>query len=56
MESISIESKIQTCGSYDPLTDEYSLTIGYKDISLTLDGLNTADVEELQSCLNCLLM
>lgn len=56
MEFRSLERKIQSCGTYDPVTDEYSLTIGYKDISLTLEGLNTADVEELQSCLNCLLM
>lgn len=46
---------IQTCGSSDPINDEYSLTIGFEKQAITLDGLSKEDMLELQSCINCML-
>jgi hypothetical protein len=45
---------IQAAGCFDPLTDCYSLSIGYKDLCFTLDGLSQGDLLELHSCLECL--
>ena len=49
-----MKRNIQTCGSFDPLTDCYSISIGYKDLCFTLDGLSSGDVLELKSCLDCI--
>ena len=49
-----MKRNVQTCGSFDPLTDSYSISIGYKDLCFTLDGLTQGDLLELQSCLECI--
>ena len=47
--------RIQTSGTYDG--EFYTLNISFNDYHVvTLDGLSKEDVEELQSCLNCMIM
>ena len=47
--------RIQTSGTYDG--EFYTLNISFSDYHVvTLDGLSKEDVEELQSCLNCMIM
>ena len=47
--------RIQTSGSFDG--EFYTLNISFNDYNVvSLDGLSKEDVEELQSCLNCMLM
>lgn len=48
-------SRIQSCGSYDPLTETYSISVGYEELCFTIDNLDRKDLEELQSCLACIL-
>lgn len=48
-------SHIQSCGSYDPLTETYSISVGYEELCFTIDNLDRKDLEELQSCLSCIL-
>lgn len=50
------KERIQTCGSYDAADDEYSLTFSSGGLVVTFDFLNKEDIEELISCLNCMLM
>tara|TARA_R110000868_G_scaffold223073_3_gene474892 strand:- start:1137 stop:1340 length:204 start_codon:yes stop_codon:yes gene_type:complete len=46
---------IQTCGSHNP-EDGYSITMVFNDYhSLTFDGLAKEDLEEIKSCIECLL-
>jgi hypothetical protein len=47
---------IQTCGSFNPDEDEYSLTIAFEKQAITLDGLSKDDVLELKSCIDCMLL
>jgi hypothetical protein len=47
---------IQTCGSYNP-DDEYSLTAVFNHFhAVTVYGLTKEDLQELQSCIECLLL
>jgi len=47
--------RIQTSGTFDG--EFHTLNIAFNDYHVvTLDGLSKEDVEELQSCLNCMLM
>lgn len=48
---------IQTCGSFDHIDDIYSLTIAFEhqNHAITLDGLSKEDLEELKSCIDCLV-
>ena len=47
--------RIQTSGSFDG--EFYILNIAFNDYHVvTLDGLSKEDIEELQSCLNCMIM
>jgi hypothetical protein len=50
------KERIQTCGSYDATEDEYSLTVSSGGLVVTFDFLSEEDIEELVSCLNCMLM
>lgn len=47
--------KIQACGSFDPLTDEYSFTIACGALAVTFEFLKKEDVEHINSCLSCML-
>lgn len=47
---------IQTTGTADFKTDEFSFTICENNIAITFDGLTREDVEEMISCLSCMLM
>lgn len=46
---------IQTTGSYDKNDEVYSLSVCFESHCMTLDGLQKEDLEELQSCISCLL-
>ena len=46
---------LQTSGSYDGLTDAYSVSIAHGELCLTLDGLSYRDVESLADLAYCLL-
>ncbi|MGA1584048.1 MAG: hypothetical protein ACO4CH_12430 [Saprospiraceae bacterium] len=46
--------RIQACGSYDALTEEYSFTVSSGGLSVTFDFLSEEDIEELISCLACM--
>lgn len=46
---------IQCTGSYTGEFD-YSLSICYDNYAVTLDGLSKEDMQELQSCINCMLL
>jgi hypothetical protein len=48
--------KIQTCGGYNE-DHEYSLSICFNDNYLvTLDGLSKEDMQEIKSCVDCMLV
>lgn len=48
--------KIQTCGSYHP-DDGYTLTIAFNHYhTITLDGLTSDDLQEIKSCVDCMLV
>jgi hypothetical protein len=47
---------IQACGSSNYKDDDYSLSIGFEQHAITLDGLCKQDLLELQSCINCMLL
>lgn len=46
---------IQTCGSCDSNDELYSISIAFESHAVTIDGLSKDDLEELQSCISCLL-
>lgn len=46
---------IQTCGSYDGEDQMYSLIVGFEQHAMTLDGLTREDMENLKSCIDCML-
>lgn len=48
---------IQTCGSFDHVENIYSLTIAFEsqNHAITLDGLSKEDMEELKSCIDCMV-
>jgi hypothetical protein len=51
-----MERQIQTCGGYNP-DDGYSFTIAFGDgPAMTLDGLTKQDLQEIQSCVECLML
>lgn len=48
--------KIQTCGAYHP-DDGYTLTIAFNNYhAITLDGLTLDDLQEIKSCVDCMLV
>lgn len=47
---------IQACGSFDPLADEYSLTVCSGSLIVSIDFLKREDIEHLMSCLECMLV
>jgi len=50
------KERIQACGSYDAAEDEYSLTVSSGGLVVTFDFLSEEDIEELVSCLTCMLV
>lgn len=47
---------IQTCGSHDSLTDEFSLSMAFGDgPALTFEGLTREQVINLRDCLDCMI-
>jgi hypothetical protein len=51
-----MKRQIQTCGGYNP-DDGYSFTIAFGDgPAMTLDGLTKEDLQEIQSCIECLML
>jgi hypothetical protein len=46
---------LQTCGSYDGLTDAYSISLATDKLCVTIDGLSYHDVESLADLAYCLL-
>lgn len=46
---------IQASGSYDLLTEDYSISIATGKLCVTLEPLNKEDIEHLISCLQCML-
>jgi len=47
---------IQTCGSCDPLTDEFTLSMCFGESpALTFEGLTREQVINLRDCLDCML-
>jgi hypothetical protein len=51
-----MKRQIQTCGGYNP-DDGYSFTIAFGDgPAMTLDGLTKEDLQEIQSCVECLML
>jgi hypothetical protein len=50
-----MSSKIQTSGTMDG--EFYALNIAFNDYHVvTLDGLSKEDMEELKSCIDCMIM
>ena len=47
--------RIQACGSYDALTEEYSFTVSSGGLSVTFDFLSEEDIRELLCCLAFML-
>lgn len=52
---MSSKTRIQTSGAYDG--EFYTLNIAFNDYNVvSLDGLSRADMLELQSCIDCMIM
>jgi len=49
------KEKILTSGSFDPLTEEYVLSISSGGLIVSFDFLREEDLREIRSCINCLL-
>lgn len=47
--------KIQACGSFDPIENEYSFTLVSGALVVTFEFLKQEDIEHIHSCLDCLL-
>jgi len=48
---------IQTSGYFDEITGIYGINIAFDDNHvITLDGLNKEDMQELKSCIECMLL
>jgi hypothetical protein len=46
---------LQTSGSYDGISDLYTVSLSNENLSVTLDGLSYQDVESLADLAFCLL-
>ena len=46
---------VSCCGSYDPVTREYSFSAVSGGLCISFDFLKKEDIEEMKSCLECLL-
>lgn len=48
---------IQTSGCFDEITGIHTINIAFDDNHvITLDGLNKEDMQELKSCIECMLL
>lgn len=56
MDSEKTKPLIQAAGSFDSKDDMYSLIIGFEHHAITLEGLCKKDMEELKSCIDCMLL
>lgn len=52
---VHIDEHIQACGTFDVLTDEYTLTVASGALVVTFDFLKKKDIEHLLSCLSCMI-
>ena len=48
--------RIQTTGSFDAVTNEYSFTVACGELVVTFDFLKKHDIQEFISCLSCMLV
>lgn len=49
-------TEIQTCGSYDEMTDEFAFSMAFGDSpALTFEGLTREQVTDLRDCLDSML-
>ena len=48
--------RISCCGSDDPVTGEYCFSAVSGGLCISFDFLKREDIEEMQSCLECLLL
>jgi hypothetical protein len=56
METLDLnKTPIQACGSFDPLIDEYALTVTSGSLVVTFEFLKKKDIEHLISCLSCMI-
>lgn len=55
-EAINPDQSLQACGSFDPLTNEYSLSLTSGSLLLTFDFLTRDQVEHIKSCIDCMLI
>lgn len=46
---------IQTTGSFEEISNIFSLSIAIENHAITLDGLTKEDLLEIQSCIDCLI-
>lgn len=49
------KEKIQATGSFDGITEEYSLSVGSGGLVVSFDFLKEEDIREILSCLICML-
>lgn len=56
MKVQKINEQIQACGSFDPVTGEYSFSVTSGSLVVTFEFLRKEDVEHLNSCLSCMLI
>jgi hypothetical protein len=55
-EAIRPEQSLQATGSFDPIADEYSLSLVSGCLVVTFDFLTREQIEHIKSCLDCMLM
>lgn len=49
------KEKVLASGSFEPLTDDYALSISSGGMIVTFDFLSEDDLKEIRSCINCML-
>jgi len=49
------KERINTTGSFDPVTEEYALSLSSGGLIVSFDFLSEEDLREIQSCITCLL-
>jgi hypothetical protein len=52
---MSKKERIAATGSFDPLTEEYALSISSGSLIVSFDFLGEEDLHEILSCIKCLL-
>lgn len=49
------KEQILASGSFDPVTEEYALSLSSGGLIVTFDFLSEEDLRQIQSCVTCLL-